>query len=194
MASESERRRSAGPAKPTPTRPPVRRRSSWTDMFALDSERSSRLLLIGGVVLVLLIAVGFVGFGYYNSVIKPRNRTVLEADGIKVSYSAMERRMRYEADQHPEFRQSVQVLVQVLPDSVTQTLLNEITLVSRAPSDLGVTVDDSEADAALHVKIGVAADADQRRFADALRAALQKAGLHESEYRRMVLAATIKPK
>ena len=102
MASESKRRRSAGPAKPTPTRPPVRRRSSWTDIFALDSERSSRLLLIGGVVLVLLIAVGFVGFGYYNSVIKPRNRTVLEADGITVSYSAMERRMRYEADQHPD--------------------------------------------------------------------------------------------
>ena len=102
--------------------------------------------------------------------------------------------MRYEADQHPEFRQSVQTLVQVLPDSVTQTLLNEITLVSRAPSDLGVTVDDSEADAALHVKIGVAADADQRRFADALRAALKKSGLHESEYRRMVLADTIKTK
>src|SRR6266571_1723042 len=167
MASESKRRRSAGPVKPTPTRPPARRRSSWTDVFAMDSERSSRLLLIGGVVLVLVIALGFVGFGYYNSVIKPRNRTVLEADGVKVSYSAMERRMRYEADQHPEFRQSVQTLVQVLPNSASQTLLNEITLISRAPSDLGVTVDDNEADAALRLKIGVSADADQRRFADA---------------------------
>src|SRR4051794_9087563 len=178
MASESKRPRSAGPTKQTSTRAPVRRRSSWTDMFALDSERSSRLLLIGGVVLVLVIAVGFVGFGYYNSVIKPRNRTVLEADGIKVSYSAMQRRMRYELQQHPEFAQSQQA-IQVFPDSVTQTLLNEITLVSRAPSDLGVTVDDTEADAALHVKIGVAPDADQRRFADALRAALKKSGLHE---------------
>src|SRR5437868_3241549 len=154
MASESKRGRSAGPAKQTPARPPVRRRSSWTDIFALDSERSSRLLLIGGVVVVLVIALGFVGFGYYNSVIKPRNRTVLEADGIKVSYSAMERRMRYELDLHPEFAQSQQT-IQVLPDSVMQTLLNELTLVSRGPSDLGVTLDDSEADAALRTKIGV---------------------------------------
>src|SRR4051794_2360102 len=164
MASEGKRRRGAAATKATAARPPVRKRSSWTDMFALDSERSSRLLLIGGVVLVLLIAVGFVGFGYYYSVIKPRNRTVLEADGIKISYSGIERRMRYEADQHPEFRQSVQTLVQVLPESVSQTLLNEITLISRGPSDQGVTVDDSEAEAALRLKIGVAPDADQRRF------------------------------
>jgi parvulin-like peptidyl-prolyl isomerase len=40
----------------------------------------------------------------------------------------------------------------------------------------------------------VAADADQRRFADALRAALKKSGLHESEYRRMVLADGIHKK
>ncbi len=194
MASESKSGRGSSPrAKQPPPKAPARRRGSLSDLFALDSERSARLMLIGGVAAVLVLAVGFLAFGYYNSVIKPRNRTVLGADGTNVSYSAIERRMRYELHLHPEFAQSQQA-IQVLPDSVMQTLLNEITLVSRGPSDQGIQVDDSELDAAVRTKVGVSAQEDQRRFADALRTALKESGLHENEYRRIVLADTIKNK
>src|SRR5690242_3825174 len=125
MASESKSGRGASPRGKQPPRrtpTPQRRSGALSDLFTLDSERSARLMLIGGVALVLALAIGFVGFGYYNSVIKPRNRTVLAADGIKVSYSETQRRMRYELKLHPEFAQSQQT-IQVLPDSVMQTLL-----------------------------------------------------------------------
>ena len=62
----------------------------------LDSEQSARLLLYGIVAAVMLIAAGFVVFGYWYSVVRPRHRTVLAVDGISVSYEAMKRRMAYE--------------------------------------------------------------------------------------------------
>ncbi|MHB8377745.1 MAG: hypothetical protein ACYDEB_12445, partial [Dehalococcoidia bacterium] len=90
MSGESKRGRAPGPA--APKRPLPRKRPGLGDLLALDSERSSRLLLYGGVLFVLLLAGGFIAFGYYNSVIKPRHRTVLGADGINISYLAMKRR------------------------------------------------------------------------------------------------------
>ena len=77
MTSDSKRGQT-----PTPTEPkrPASRRTpahqkkhGLGELLALDSERSSRLMLIGSVVLILLLAVGFIVFGYWDTVIKPRH-------------------------------------------------------------------------------------------------------------------------
>jgi hypothetical protein len=170
-----------------------RRGGGLGGILALDADRSSRLLLIGGVALVLLVAAGFVAFGYYQTVIKPRNRTVLGADGINISYSAMKRRMAYDLKTNPTYQQS-QGAITTLPTASYTELLNEITLITRAPSDQGINVSKSDVDQALRSKVGVASNVSQQQFAAAFRTALDKSGLTETETRRQVEAGLIESK
>jgi len=181
MASESkpERARPRASVKPGQTR---RRSGGLGDLFAMDSERASRVLLIGGVGLVVLIALAFVAFGYWYGEIRPEGRTVLEADGIKVSFASMKRRMEHELRQQPSLRQQVSII----PEYAYQSLLNELTLISRAESELGITVTDEEVETSLRQRIGASPDAEPRVFADRFREALDNSGLNESEYRRLV--------
>jgi hypothetical protein len=162
----------------------------------MDSEQSSRLLLLGGVAFVLVIVAGVLAYGYWVSVIKPRNRTVLEANGIKVSYSAMRRRMGYEYSQGANassFQQSGQAAT-ALPEVTYQTLLDEITVVTRAESDLGVTLTDDELQQQLRTRLGVASNADNKTFADALKKQLDLTDLTETEFRRLVRANALEAK
>ncbi len=195
MAGESKSGRGT---RPQPARKPASHKSggSWRDAFKMDSEQSSRLLLLGGVGLVLVIVLGVLALGYWNGVIKPRNRTVLEADGIKVSYSAMRRRMGYEYSQGASssiFQQNPQA-VQSLGEVTYQTLLDEITVVTRGEPDLGITLTDDEFQQQLRTRLGVASDADNKTFADALKKQLDISGLTETEYRRMVRATALASK
>jgi hypothetical protein len=190
MTTESKRGRTAPP--PAPKRS-SRRRGGLRDLFAFDSDASSRLLLIGGAALVLLLAGAFIAFGYYDTVVKPRHRTVLGAAGINISYEAMRRHMAYDVRQNPSYLQS-QAAFTSLPQAAYQELLDEIILVTRGPSEQNVSVSDDELDQALRTRVGVAKEASQKDFAAAFRGALDKSGLKESEYRRMVLAEQIQIK
>jgi len=181
MTSENKPRRQAAPQKAAPH---AKRRRSWRDVLSMDAEQSSRFLLIGAVVLIFVIAAGLIGFGYYQTVIKPRNRTVLEADGVTVSYAAMKRRMGYEYFQNTNYQKQPGVL----PEASYIALLDEITVTTRAESDLHITVTPDEYDQKLRTRVGVATDATQPQFADALRRQLDVTGLHEDEYRRVVRA------
>ena len=121
MASDSKPGRVAQPApRPSSRR---HRRGGW---LAMDSESSSRLLLIGVVALVLIAAGAFIAYGYWDSVVRPRNRTVLEVDGTTVSFSEMKRRMRYEFSLSAA---TYQQAPQILPDITYQTLEEELLLV-----------------------------------------------------------------
>jgi hypothetical protein len=187
MTNESKSRRQAPAQKPASH---GARRRSWRDGFSMDSEQSSRSLLIGTVVLILIVAAGFIGFGYYETVVKPRNRTVLEAGGIKVSYVAMKRRMGYELVQNASYLQQPSLL----PEASYVALLDEIVVVTQAESDLQVAATAQEYDDKLRAKVGVAKEANQQQFADALRRQLDVTGLHEDEYRRMVRAELLTSK
>ncbi len=149
----------------------------------LDSEQSARLLLIGGVGLIVLLALGFVAFGWYWTEKRPLGRTVLQVDQYKVSYAAMKRRMNYELFINTSFQRDPTGL----PTASYDNLVNELTKIARAGA-LGVGLDEATFDGKLRGRIGVSADADQRAFQDALRRQLDATGLTEGEYRRLVLA------
>jgi parvulin-like peptidyl-prolyl isomerase len=151
--------------------------------FNMDSEQTARFLIIGSVVGIVLIALGFVAFGWYWTELRPEGRTVLQVDEQKVSYRAMKRRMGYELVQNATLQQSAGAL----PAFSYNALLDELTIVSRA-DEQGVLVDQAKFDEALRNRIGVAPDADQRTFQDRLRTQLDFTGLNESEYRRLILA------
>ncbi len=146
---------------------------------------------MAGAGAVLALAVGFIIFGYWKAVVQPRNRTVLEADGIRISYSALKRRMVYEFSQNPAYQQGG---ISSLAQATYQTALDEITVITRAESDRGVKPGPAEVDLQLRAKLHVASNVDQRVFADAFRRELEATGLHEDEYRRVVLAQLLKQK
>jgi hypothetical protein len=185
MAGQSKSRRTT----PAPAGRPAKRATRGA-LLNLDAEQQARVLLIGGVALVVIVALAFVGLGYYFSVIKPRGRTVLQVDDVKVSYSDMRRRMEYEFFQNAQYQQAPQIL----PSAALVALEDELTLVKRAESSLGLTIDQAEFDERFNTKIGAPSNADQRAFADALRQALEAAGLNEEEYRRLVRAEILEEK
>jgi parvulin-like peptidyl-prolyl isomerase len=187
MASESKRTRSTAGMNRTPAR---RSRGGLSDLLGMDSERQARILLIGSVIGVLLIVAGIIAAGWYYSIYKPRHRTVLEADGIKVDYQAMKRRMKFEYFQSVTFQRNFQVL----PETTYLNLLNELTLISRAESELGITASDEEISERLRSRIGVPADADEKTFGDRYRTTLEASGLKDKEYRRLVEAEVLQGK
>jgi hypothetical protein len=148
----------------------------------VDPEESTRLLLMAAVVGVVALALGIIGFGYWYSVIKPRNRTVLQVDSVKVSYSAMKRRMAYELFQSGGSQQ----LAQVLGDTVTQALKQEIIIDLKAESDQGISVTDEELNQKLNSALGLGSPTDSKAFADALKKQLASTGLTDAEFRRKV--------
>jgi parvulin-like peptidyl-prolyl isomerase len=190
MASENKPGRAAR-AKPAAARPAARRPHRG-GLLSMDSEQSARTLLLGVTAAVLIAAAAFIAVGYYVSVIQPRGRTVLRVDDISVSYSAMKRRMAYEYYLNPSFQDPQAVFnVQAV---AYQNLVEELTLISRAESDLGVTLDDAEAEKRLREKVGVDENADAQTFADRFRSALAVSRLHEGEYRRLVRAEALESK
>lgn len=188
MANDGTSKRTQGPGdskgatkKPAP-RDGHRKRSGLN----LDSEQSARLLLYGAVAAVMAIAVAFLVFGYWYSVVRPRHRTVLAVDSISVSYEAMKRRMAHEFLANTNYQ--TQSGLQILPEAAYQTLLNELTTTTQAESKLGITLTQEEFDVAFRERIVVSAQADQRTYADGLRKELDKTGLTEAELRRLVRA------
>lgn len=188
MASQrkSDRAQGSGDGEPAGKKPAARASHAGGGRFNLDSEASARLLLFGAVAAVVAIAAAFLIFGYWYSVVRPRNRTVLQVADEKVSYAAMKRRMSYEFLQNTAYQS--QQGFQLLASAAFQARLNELVEITQAGPRLGVTVDQSEFDKQVRDKLGVAAAADQRAFADAFRTALDKTGLTESEYRSIARA------
>jgi len=187
MAGESKSGRAN---KPQVTRKQAHRRSRRAGL-AVDPEQSARLLIMVGVAIVVAIALGFLVFGYWYSVVRPRNRTVLEADGIKVSYSVIRRRMGYELAQNlAKYQRDTSTLGE---DAYTAEL-DEITLVTRAEKEFNATLTDAEFQNTLFARLGLPSNASGGAFTAALKRQLDQTGLREDEYRRMVRASALKSK
>jgi parvulin-like peptidyl-prolyl isomerase len=171
----------------TGARRPAQRRG-----FSIDSEQS--LLLYGVVALVVVAALGFIAFGYWDSVIRARGRTVLQVEDVKVSYAEMKRRMYFDYTQSVNLYLQNPQVAQTIPQATYINLTNELTAIMRAEPDLAVTYTTEEVDAKLREEIGVAAGADQSTFRDSYRNKLRETGLHDNEYRRAVLATLLDTK
>jgi parvulin-like peptidyl-prolyl isomerase len=84
--------------------------------------------------------------------------------------------------------------VTTLPEYAYSALLDEITLVTHAEPDLGISLPDDEFQQKLRAAVGVASNADDKAFADALKTKLSQTGLTESEFRRMVRSNALQAK
>ena len=194
MANQGSSGRAQGPGagKPGGKVPAPRTPQPRRGLTNLDREQSARLLIFGAVAAVVIIALGFLAIGYWYTVVKPRNRTVLRVENVTVSYTDMKRRMAYEFLRNTSYQS--QNGLQILPAAAYQSALNELTEVTQAESRLGVTLTDAEFGEKFRTRIVVAPTADQRTFADGLRKELDKSGLTRSELERVVRADALETK
>lgn len=171
-AGEPKARRRERAARPSARRP-----------GRIDQERLRQYLAVGGVAAVILAAVVIAAFGYYQTQIAPRHKTVLRVGDTKFSLGHLERRMALEMVRVPGYRQSPQVV----PNVVVGRLEDEGVLFAAAPG-LGIDVTEEEIDAEIGQGLQVDPKGDPRAFASAYRDAVRQSGLHADEYRGWVRA------
>lgn len=148
-----------------------------------ERERFGQRLVVGVVGLVIVAAIAVAAFGYYQTQIAPKHKTVLQVGETTFSLSHFERRLRLELETNPTLQQ----LASDLPDYVLSQLEDEGVLLEAAPR-LGVEVTEDDIDAEIGQRTGVSPGGDERLFASAYRQDVRDSGLHADEYRRMLRA------
>lgn len=153
-----------------------------------DAERWNRTLLVGGVVIAVLIAAGVIGFGWYQTQIKPLSKTVLQVGDTRYSLSHVEHRMRLLRQQDPTYGDQAQPSsLLALPD-VTLNLLEREAKLLEAAGELNITVTDEEIAAEIRGRGNLAEDVEPGVYADEFRAQVEESRLKEGEYVKMIRA------
>jgi parvulin-like peptidyl-prolyl isomerase len=155
----------------------------------IDPEARNRTLLIGGLSLLVLLALALIAYGYYSDRIASRGDTVLRVGDRNFSYEYVEDRMDAAAvngDINPSD----------LATSITN-VVNEIQreqLIRLVAADKGVTVTPEEVAVEIHKQLSVPEGASRNQYAAALRDELQSIGLPLNRYEEMTEAQLLETK
>ncbi len=149
-----------------------------------DAERTTRLLIIGGVIAMVVFAVGLIAFGWYQTQIKPLGKTVLEVGTIKFSLGHLERRMEL-MNSESSFYQGQNVFL--LADDTMEQLKTEA-LILQGASELNLSITDEEFATEIKDLGGVSEDAEADVYAAAFKTQVDESGLKESEFSQMIKA------
>ena len=155
-----------------------------------DSERMNRLLILGGVVAVVVIALGIIAFGWYQTQIKPLGKTVLQVGELKFSLGHLERRMSLELEDNP-FYQGQSGLV--LAETVMSRLEEEGKLL-QAGAELDLTLAEEDLATEVRQRGNLADDVEASVFANEFRRQVEESGLNDGEYRQMLQAEIMRDK
>lgn len=166
-------------------------RAARTEKLQAEAERGNRNLIIGTIVAVVVIAFGFVAFGWYQTQIKPLNKNVLTVGETSYSLSQLERRMRFELTQDPNL--ASRDFASALPDIAMNSLQQEATLLQLA-GNIDVEVTDEEVDAEIRSRGGLAEDAEPTLFAEEFRQQVKASELKADEYTQFLRAVLLQGK
>ncbi len=159
-----------------------------------ESERRTRLLVVGGVVLVVLVVAGLIGFGWYQTQVKPLAKTVLKVGDTKVSLEHLERRVSLYLDENSYLVQpGFEDFIRVLPDTVLEEMEREAKLLEAA-DEIGVTVTDEEVAQRIREEGDLSAEVAPNVYAQALRQQVEDSGLKLGEYQQMIRAELLEEK
>jgi hypothetical protein len=167
------------------------RRARVTRHTAADSERTNRMLIVGGIVAVIVIVIGLIGFGWWQTQIRPLSKTVLEVGDYKFNLAHLERRMELELQENP-FYQGPSAAA--LPEAMMQRLEDEARLLQAAPTELNLTITEEDLATEVRQRGNLADDVEASVFANELRRQVEDSGLKENEYRFMLQAEIMRDK
>jgi hypothetical protein len=157
---------------------------------SLDRDRRNAVLLVGGIGLVLLLALAVVAYGFYQERIAGKGAVVLKVGEREFTYADLERRLRYEVG-----RGSLRQISNPyqLPTAVLGAMQRE-ELIRLAASSLGIEVSEAEVEEAIGVLVGAPPEVSRERFAAAYRRAILASGLSVSEFREVIATRLLETK
>ena len=174
-------------AKPAVRAPAERRRRSQH----AGSERTTRILILGGVAAAVAIAVGLIIFGWYQTQIKPLQKMVLQVGNTKYSLAQVERRMKLLRKQDPTYGSLGSANARLALPAVTFSLLEREAKLIEAASELQITVSDEDIAAEVRNRGSLAADVEPTAYAAEFKKQVDDSGLSESEYIQMLKASLL---
>lgn len=143
-----------------------------------DSEQINRLLIIGGVVAIVLIAAGVIIYGWWATQVKPLGDTVLQVGNTKFTLGHLERRLKQELPDDPA---SAGQNIVTYPERVITDLQREGLLIEGS-GELNIAVTDQDVAAEVRTRGGLAEDVDPKLYASEFNRQVRESGLHEGEY------------
>lgn len=152
-----------------------------------DREQWNRRFIVGGVVAVIVVVIGVIAFGWYQTQIKPLGKTVLRVEDTKFSLAHFERRVRLEKDAY-----SPDNYLRLI-DNVLARLEREGLLLEGA-DELDIGISEEEVTAEVRGRGNLAEDVEQNIFAAEFRRQVEQSGLREDEYRHMLRAELMEEK
>ena len=158
---------------------------SWSS----DEDSRNAFLLIAGISIVVIIALGIAGYGYFKDR-STNSDTVVRVGDREISYSYLQARMTpfLPATGQTSTTQFSNIVSGLLVEVEQEPLLHHI-----AKRD-GIGVTEEELDAEMRDDLNVAPDSNREALAASLRRELLTTGLSLKEYQYMLKAKVIESK
>ena len=155
-----------------------------------DTDRWSRLFIVGGVAAVIVLAVGIIAFGWYWTQVRPLSKTVLQVGKTEFSLGHLQARMSVSLQENPSFRQS-EGFLRVLPDLTLAQLEREAKLLEAAHELNKIAVTNEELDKKI---LEAGGGGESAVLAEELNRLVKESGLNETQYLQMVRAELLEEK
>ena len=155
----------------------------------IDPESRNRVLLIGGMVAVVALALALIAFGYYVDRIAPRGDTVITVGDRKFSYAYLEDRIDAAVAEGLFNTSNISFgIAQMVSDIQNEELTRRI-----AAED-GISITEEEMELGMRADAGTFPEADRNVFAVALRSRLQLLDLSLERYQEIIEAELLEAK
>ena len=156
------------------------RSNPWS---SLDPEHRNALLVIAGIAIVVIFALGLIGYGYYTDRIEPQRETIVRVGDTKIHYSYLERRVKSAIARGAISQQN---LAQGIYDTLAAIQREELQRQTAKRMNIEITEDDILA--RYRVKLGLPSTATAEVMAPLLRAELLRLNLSLDEMRNIAIA------
>jgi len=153
---------------------PKSRSYPWSD---IDPDRRNSILLIAGIVLIIVFAIGLIGYGYYSERVAPQHASVIQVGHREFNYAFVERRAKAE-----------QIRGRLDPNDLGSALFALLQTIQReevirqAAKSLDIRLGGLEIEAAYRKQLVVSGEESRDQLAARLRAELLRLGLTLSDY------------
>ena len=166
---------------------------SFTQLFGdgarIDPERRSAVLLIGGISLVVALALGLIGYGYYTDRIAPKHELVLRVGDRQYDYAFIERRIKSDLARGIFDTSNV---TNSISTSVARIQREEIIRV--VARQHGLSASQEDIDAQIRDQLGLGDDVSHNEMAGILRQEVLRVELPLHDYLETVEADALEAK
>jgi parvulin-like peptidyl-prolyl isomerase len=140
-----------------------------------------------------LLALGVIGYGYWDVNIRPKGETVLQVGDKSFSLGYFERRVHYAVVQSGySLPSNIDALRSQLEQLITQVGREELT--RQGARELGITVTDQEIDEEIARRQELPSSPDRETFLAAYREAVRESGLSTEDFRSVIEASLLESK